>query len=143
MKKTYLTSNLWEELAYLTRYAGSGVINTIIGFVVIFCAMALGFSPMISNVLGYASGLMLGFAFSRKFVFRSNGHFVTESVRYLISFIISFLFNLMVLRLAMDFLNLNAVISQLAAAAGYTLVMYILTRLFVFEPKAISVKKTD
>ena len=112
---------------------GSGVINTIVGFVVILSAMAVGFSPMISNVLGYAVGFTLGFILSKKFVFRSDGHFVAESIRYLIAFIAAFLFNLLVLHLSLDYLRFNAVIAQVVAAASYTLLMYLLTRLFVFS----------
>ena len=108
------------------------MVNTIVGFIVIFSAMALGFSPVVSNITGYAVGFILGFVLSKKFVFRSNGHFVTESIRYLIAFIISFLFNLLVLRVALTYLNLHAVTSQIAAAVSYTILMYIMIRLFVF-----------
>ena len=133
MKKNHLASDCWKEATYITRFAGSGIINTIIGFVVIFSAMALGFSPMVSNVSGYAVGFTLGFVLSKRFVFRSNGHFVTESVRYLVAFIISFLFNLIVLHSALIYLNIHVVASQVAAAMSYTLLMYILTRLYVFD----------
>jgi putative flippase GtrA len=125
----------WNEAIYITRYAGSGLVNTLVGFVVIFVAVILGFSPIVANVFGYAVGFTLGFVLSRKFVFRSNGHFVMEGVRYLIAFIISFLFNLLVLRLALSYFNFHVMVSQVAAAVAYTLVMYILTRLFVFEPR--------
>jgi len=93
----------------------------------------LGFSPIVSNVAGYSIGFTLGFVLSKKFVFRSNGHFVAESVRYLFAFIISCLFNLLVLRLTLIYMNFHVVASQVAAAASYTLLMYILTRLFVFD----------
>ena len=141
MIKKYLASDFWKEVEYLTRYLGSGVINTVIGFIAIFSAMALGFSPIKSNAAGYAIGFILGFILSKNFVFRSDGHFVTESVCYLISFVISFLINLLVLHLAMAYLNFHVVASQIAAAASYTLTMYILTRLFVFAPKVRRVKK--
>jgi putative flippase GtrA len=133
MVKYHIASNWRNEVKRLTRYAGSGVINTIIGFIVIFSAMALGISPMISNVAGYAVGLMLGFVFSKKFVFRSNGHFVTESVRYVVAFIISFLLNLLVLRIALIYSNYHVVASQVAAGASYTILMYVLARIYVFR----------
>jgi len=132
MIKSHLRSDWWEEAGYITRYAGSGVINTIVGFIIIFSIMALGFSPMVSNIAGYAVGFTMGFVLSKKFVFRSNGHVVAESARYLVAFFISFLFNLLVLRFALNYLNLNAFVSQVIASMCYTLLMYILTRLFVF-----------
>jgi len=133
MTKNNLTSVWWKEATYLTRHAGSGVINTIVGFIVIFSAMALGISPMVSNIAGYAVGFILGFVLSKKFVFRSNGHFKAESIRYLVAFIVSFLFNLLVLRLGIIYFNFSAVVAQVVAAISYTLLMYIQTRLYVFN----------
>ncbi len=123
------------ESAYIVRYAGSGALNTVVGFSVIFMLMWLGISPFIANVAGYAVGFILGFVLSRKFVFRSDGHFVAESVRYLIAFIISFLCNLLVLSFVLSTLYFHALTAQVTAMMSYTLLMYILTRAFVFSPK--------
>lgn len=128
-------SDWLSEVTYITRYAGSGIVNSIVGFTVIISATALGFSPIISNVFGYAVGFILGFVLSRKFVFRTNGQYIVESVRYLIAFVFSFLINLLVLRLALIYLNHHTLFSQLAAIASYTVVMYILTRYFVFNAR--------
>lgn len=133
MKNNRLTSNWWREAIYFIRYSGAGLINTIVGFIVILSAMALSFSPIISNFAGYAVGFTLGFVLSKKFVFRSNDRFVAESIRYLLAFVISFLMNLLVLQLALNNLNFNALASQVVAAISYTLLMYVLTRFFVFN----------
>lgn len=134
----YVTKNNNEmsasnEITYLTRYTGSGIVNTIVGFIVILTAMAIGFSPIVSNIAGYAVGFMLGFVLSKNFVFRSEGHFVAEGVRYLVAFIIAFLSNLLVLQMVLSYLNLHAVLCQLGAAVVYTVVMYLLTRFYVFD----------
>jgi len=120
------------EAKYVARYTGSGIVNTTVGFLVILSAMAIGFSPVISNISGYAVGFMLGFVLSKKFVFRSDGHFVGESIRYLVAFIISYFLNLFVLYLAITYFNMHPVISQFIAAIAYTACMYIFTRFFVF-----------
>jgi putative flippase GtrA len=66
------TPDWWKEAAYLTRYAGSGMINTIVGFIVIFSLMALGASPILSNIAGYAVGYtLLMYVLTRLFVFGS------------------------------------------------------------------------
>jgi putative flippase GtrA len=114
------------------RYAGSGSLNTLSGFAVIFLLMWLGVSPWLANVAGYAVGFVLGFMLTKRFVFRSNGHIVTESVRYLIAFAIAFLFNLLMLQLSLNGLGLPAIAAQLVAAASYTLSMYFLSRVYVF-----------
>lgn len=122
-----------EESGYIIRYAGSGVVNTIVGLLVIFLAMASGIPPVISNISGYAVGFILSFVLSKKFVFRSEGHFVTESLLYLYAFAVAFLFNLLVLNIELYYFNVNAVLAQLIAAASYTLLMYLLVRMFVFN----------
>ena len=133
MKNNRLTSNWWREAIYFIRYSGAGLINTIVGFIVILSAMALSFSPIISNIAGYTVGFTLGFVLSKKFVFRSNNRFVAESIRYLLAFVISFLINLLVLHIALNNWNFNALASQVVAAIIYTLLMYVLTRFFVFN----------
>jgi len=60
------------EAVYLARYAGSGVLNTLVGFSVIFLLMGLGAAPLLANIGGYAVGFVLGFIVSRRFVFRSS-----------------------------------------------------------------------
>lgn len=130
-----------NEITYLTRYAGSGIINTIIGFIIIFSAMLIGFSPVTSNFMGYFVGFFLGFILSKKVVFISNGNYVIESFRYLAAFIISFLFNLLILQILLTF-DMIVILAQLLAAVGYTSLMYLLTRLFVFR-KAIDSQKEN
>ena len=96
------------ESGYLGRYLGVGTLNTLVGFAVIFLLMWLGASPVAANVAGYAVGFLLGFVLTKKLVFRSNGHFVVESFRYLVAFLVSFLLNLSALRISLDVLNFSA-----------------------------------
>lgn len=121
-----------SESALVTRYLGSGVLNSVVGIGVIFVLMAWGMSPLLANISGYFVGFVLGFVVSKKFVFRSNGNFVAENVRYLAAFVVSFLFNVLILRLALN-AGVGFVASQFAAAMSYTVLMYLLTRLFVFK----------
>jgi putative flippase GtrA len=129
----------WQaESTYLGRYIGSGAFNTLVGFAVIFVAMWAGFSPSAANISGYSAGFILGFILSKKIVFRSNGNFVKESVRYLIAFLGAFALNFIVLHIALDKLKLAAILAQIVAAIVYTLVMYALTRFYVFSPTLAS-----
>ncbi|MGC2049149.1 MAG: GtrA family protein [Gallionella sp.] len=121
------------ETAYLGRYTGSGVLNTLVGFSVIFIFMALGVSPILANIGGYLAGLILGFFLSKKLVFRSEGHITSESLRYLAAFLACFILNLFVLQSALSILHLNAIFAQLLAAATYTITMYLLSRFIVFR----------
>jgi len=121
------------ETAYLGRYAGSGVLNTLAGFSVIFILMAFKVPPILANIGGYLFGLVLGFFLSKKLVFRSEGHISSESIRYLAAFLASFIMNLIVLQFALGVFHWEAIFAQLLAAATYTIMMYLLSRLLVFR----------
>lgn len=121
------------EFNYLLKFASTGVLNTLVGFAVIFAAMSLGVSPLVSNIAGYATGFTLGFLLSKKFVFRSQGRFLKESLRYLLAFILAFLLNVVTLQCYMYWYPLQAVQGQLVAAVAYTGLMYLLVRFYVFH----------
>ena len=124
----------WKsELFYLTKYAGAGVFSTIVGFLVIFLLLWFGFTPIKANFSGYLVGLILGFLMSRKVVFRSQGNITVEVFRYLLAFIVSYLFNIIVLYIALYEFYLNQYIAQIVAAIVYTVGMYLLARLFVYN----------
>jgi len=125
-----------SESALLTRYAGSGAVNTIAGVGSIFILMKLGASPVLANVGGYAIGLILSFALSKKLVFRSDGHVAAESLRFLVAFALCFAANLAVLHASVNLIGLNAGLSQLVAAASYAALMYFVARWYVFKSTA-------
>jgi len=126
-------SNWQTESAYIGRYAGSGALNTLVGFSAIFLLMALGISPILANICGYFLGFILGFFLTKKIVFRSKGHITSEGTRYLGAFLVCFVINLFVLEFALRVLSWNPIYAQLLAAATYTIIMYLLTRLLVFD----------
>jgi putative flippase GtrA len=124
------------ESGYIGRYAGSGLLNTAAGFSAIFLLMALGAPLLVANVAGYAVGFLLGFVVSKKMVFRSNGAYAREGMRYLLSFGIAFLANLAALGAALHVWSVNGYVAQVAGAVAYTASMYILSRYFVFGSPA-------
>lgn len=124
----------WKsESALILRYAGSGVFNTLLGFAVICGLMLLGMSPFFANIGGYLVGFWVGFAMSKRFVFRSNGHFVLESMRYLVAFALCLTLNLLVLKLAISDAQWPALAAQVLAACTYTAAMYVMTRFYVYR----------
>ena len=133
--KNFISALNWYEVKYLIRYAANGILNTLIGFFVILVAMEFGFSPIISNIFGYVVGLIIGYFISKNIIFKSNGYIVMESVKYLFSFIISFLLNLGALYYMINVAKWSEVPSQIFAGIIYSIFMYLLSRLLVFSSK--------
>ncbi len=59
--------------------------------------MSSGVSALVSNIAGYAVGLLISFSLSKVFVFESKRRTGPELRRFLFSFLVSFLLNLAVL----------------------------------------------
>jgi len=123
----------WKsEFATLVKYLGSGVVNTLIGFAVIFGLMALGLGPFTSNVLGYLAGLCAGFFLARRFVFYSDGDLFSQGWRYIGAFAVSYCANVLVLYACVHQLGVGKYLSQMLASSTYVGMMYPLSRWLVF-----------
>ena len=126
-------NQMWrQEFIYAFRYLCAGVINSSIGFCVIFLVMFLGGSAFVSNIIGYAIGFFISFVLSKKFVFRSQGKLNRETVRYALVFFVSFLLNLLILHACLNF-EIYPYIAQIIAAFFYTGSMFLMSRFFVFK----------
>jgi putative flippase GtrA len=116
----------------ISRFSIAGFINTTIGYIVIFGGMAIGLSPYGSNFAGYTAGIFCSFFLSKKFVFPKQGKKKYLFWRYLAIFCISYAANLGVLHLCLQG-NINSAISQIGAGIIYWLMMFTLSRLWVFK----------
>ena len=116
----------------ISRFSIAGVINSAIGYIVIFGGMVLGFSPYLSNLAGYVAGFFCSFFLSRNFVFFSAGKNRRKIARFFLTFVMSYLANAGVLHLCLR-LGINVVASQIVAGISYLLIMFSLSRLWVFK----------
>jgi putative flippase GtrA len=108
------------------------LINTVVGYAVIFACMAFGLGPRLSNALGYAVGFVLSFVQSRYWVFRSANRIVEDATRFVPAFLVAFAANFLVLQ-ALLWLGVNAYLAQLAAGCAFIAVGFVLNYVFVFR----------
>lgn len=120
----------------LLKYLAGGVVNTVLGYCVIFFAMYLGVSPIASNLMGYAFGLLLSFTINKYFVFSSNGSALNEGYKFFVAFALSVAANVVVLHLLVTATHLNAYLAQIMASSVYTVSMWFCSKL-IFNTKRI------
>ncbi|MDO8652456.1 MAG: GtrA family protein [Undibacterium sp.] len=128
------------EKGLIGRYLLSGVGNTLVGFGLIFGLMWAGVSAYAANIAGYSLGLVMGFMLSRSFVFNAAGAVSRQMLRYGLAFAACVGLNIVVLAIALEFMQINRFVSQCLAAGSYTAAMYLMNRFYVFEnanPKSI------
>jgi putative flippase GtrA len=116
----------------LAKYSVAGLVNTLVGYAVIFACMAGGLGPTVSNLLGYCVGFITSFVQSRHWVFRSRGAVVGDGLRFIPAFLVAFAVNFLVLQ-AMLGLGVNPYLAQVGAGCAFVAVGFVLNYVFVFR----------
>lgn len=119
---------------YLLKFLTVGVVNTIIGYCIIFTSMyVMRFSPAISNLLGYSFGFLTSYVLNRNFTFKSNLAKNKEFVRFFIVFCISYAANFAALLILIYSCKIDYALSQLLAGGIYIGTSYYLNKHYVFR----------
>ena len=127
------------EATRLLRFAAVGVLNTALGYSIILAALALGCGDIVSNILGYAGGLMLGFVLNSRWTFSGVAHVRKGTVlRYALSFAIAYGANLAIVFTALSFDLTNNPWVHLAGICVYSVLFYLASSRFVFAPASLN-----
>ena len=116
------------------KYIGVGFINTSIGYLIIVISTILGFSPFMSNLIGYIFGISISYLLNKNFVFRCTIKSKYKiKVLYFISFLFSYFINLISLNICIKYLDLNEILSQLISIAMYSMTFFLSCKRIVFK----------
>jgi putative flippase GtrA len=123
-----------SPLRLLLRYAGVGVLNTLLGGgLIVLLQHGLGVTPLAANAGGYALGLLAGYGLQRRLVFHSRRPHRSGLPVYLGALAAAYALNAGVLQAAL-WAGVPALWAQAAALASYTACAYLLQRHAVFRP---------
>lgn len=118
----------------LSRYLLVGVLNTALGYAIIFaCMYLLNLSPVLSNMIGYAVGLTTSYTLNRTFTFKSKAASRPEIIKFLFVFVLSYGANMIFLVLFIDALKFHHGISQILAGVIYIAASFLLNKYYVFH----------
>lgn len=135
----------WERMnALLTqaaRFGAVGILNTSIGLSIIWLSMALGVNIFVANAIGYSVGLVISFTLNRTWTFGTETNDLSESkfrqaLRFICIFLVSWLCNISVVLLGLEYTDLSPYLLQLLGIITYTVQFFILCRIWVFAPRA-------
>lgn len=125
-------------LEQVVRFGGVGVLNTIVGLAIIWLAMWVGMPPIASNAIGYAVGLTLSFWLNRSWTFEggqqnnSSSGLRSEAQRFFIAFLTAWLLNVAVVWMGLHYTTSSPYLLQIAGMATYTLMFFVICRVWVF-----------
>lgn len=120
----------------LARYIFVGIINTIIGYLVIFSFMFGGINPEFSNFLGYIIVIIVSYFLNKSYTFKSQNSHSKELPKFLFSMSFAYVLNLLTLMVCYRFFEINVYVSQILAGGVYTMSGYILSKIWVFKKES-------
>lgn len=121
-------------MKYFFLYCFVGIINTFIGFGIIFFLTFLGFVPELANFLGYCIGIVCSFFLNNKITFSDKKINKSQGLlKFAGSMGVAYLVNLIILFLSYRIFELDVYFSQVLAGSGYTLCGFLLSRGFVWK----------
>jgi len=129
-------SNLHKLIQSSTfiKFCLIGIVNAAVGFSLILSLMYIfGVNYLISNLVGYIGGILTSFTLNKYVNFKSEGHIKFELPIFLVSFIIAYSVNLVVLYSMVEFFHQSKIIGIVVASSTYTLLFYLASRFIVFH----------
>ena len=128
-----LTEN--RALRQLFSYALIGVLTNLLGYALYLLLTYFWGAPKLTMTALYTVGAIIGFFANRHYTFGHDGHIGAAGVRYLFVQLLGYLLNLSLLLLFVDLLGFAHQIVQAVAIIVVAILLFVLSRLFVFAPK--------
>lgn len=122
-----------QTLGQLIKYGAVGVLNTLITALVIYvCQEQWGMSPVASNAIGYAAGLVNSFVFNSRWTFKSAFSW-RNFIGFMLAFGICYVIQLLVLLGLKEVDAIPPYPRQLIAMVVYTGANFLLNKFVVFH----------
>ncbi|MEM3886806.1 MAG: GtrA family protein [Candidatus Methanomethylicia archaeon] len=115
------------------KYLLVGLMNTIVGYGIIFSLMYIGVSPEVSNIIGYAIGITVSYVLNKIYTFKSKAHPKKEFPKFIASLLAAYGLNFVTLIICVRILHINAYVSQIISGAVYTLSGFLFVKYFAFK----------
>lgn len=118
------------------KYLLVGVVNTGIGYAIIFtCMYVLDMPAVHSNFIGYALGMVISYLLNRVYTFKGSRADFETLVRFCVVTVTAYLANLAALVYLIQSLRIHEGAAQLLAGIVYVIVSFLTHKYFVFRPK--------
>jgi putative flippase GtrA len=111
-----------------------GILNSSITLIIIFLLKwGMNFGDVFANLAGYIIGLIFSFILNNKwtFNFKENSYYIY--LKFLLIFVLAYLFNLVTVLICIYLINLDSYFSHALGVPAYTIVGYLGNRYYVFK----------
>lgn len=125
-----------ETVKQLIKYGLVGISNTLITAAVIWLMMKIaGCSDVLSNITGYAAGVLNSFVLNKQWTFKSAAGWAGSAIRFGLVFGICYLLQLGLLLYLNKTLTIDPYYNQLIAMVFYTLINFLMNKYYTFKER--------
>jgi putative flippase GtrA len=118
----------------LVRYLAVGVVNTVLGLLVIYALKRLAeVEDTTANLVGYCVGILFGFQLNKRWTFSHLGDNWLTLLRYVMVLSVAYITNLAVVLYAIEVLQINSYLAQTTGVVPFTIIGFLGSRYFVFR----------
>ena len=123
-----------KSLVQFIKFGIVGISNTLLTAIIIWILLKeLHCSDYFSNFAGYIIGLLNSFILNRKWTFESKTKVSVTVFKFIVTFAISYLFQLGNLYLLLHFTIIDPFYCQILSIVVYTLINFILNKHYTFK----------
>ncbi len=116
-------------------YAAVGVVNTLVGYGIMYGLTFLGVIPEIANAIGYIVGFLNSYILNKKITFKSTNTHSQDFIRFAVAMIIAYGVNMIVLIITYRICGISEYIAFIISGIAYTLVGYLVSKFWAFSKK--------
>jgi len=122
---------LKKNLLEFFTYNLVGIVNTFIGFSIIFTLMFTGISAIKSNIIGYSIGAVVSFYLNKRYTFKNTQNNKKQIFKFFAVLLVAYILNFLTLQYLLEFVN--PYLAQLLSAIVYTLSSFLMAKFLVFK----------
>ncbi len=116
------------------KFCVVGVVSTLVNYGIFYAALNfLAFHYLIASVLGFISGLVIGYPINKCWTFSSKNSSKTHIYPYLVTYLVSLILSLIFLKIAVEYCGIAPEIANILAIILTTCTNFIGTKFFVFK----------
>lgn len=126
-----------QGLRQLGRFLSVGVVNALLGLLVIYAAKWYGgASDINANLFGYGVGMLVSFVLNSRWTFGFGGAWQPAFAKFIMVSLVAYAANLLTVLAAIHGAAINSYVAQALGIPVYTLTVFLASKFFVFRPAA-------
>lgn len=125
-------TKLWIKYLPFIKFCLVGATNVIISYTVYYILLASGLNYLLASAIAYITGILNGYIWSSKFVFKKNKS-IYNMMKFFIVYISALFINLGIMYVCVDTYNMNKLVAPIFAIGIGTIYNYLLNKIWTFR----------